>query len=209
MNPIRVMCHGRQTLKVAVKHGWLPGARYTNLRDIAGFDQIGLIDIDWKSYDFNRHLRAVMAARPLLTIARDIEHRSQFERTLNQAEELNCWAGTVVIVPKFLSFGEKYLGLIPRKFLIGYSVPTRYGGTTIPLSIFAGRPVHLLGGRPDVQFRLSSILNVHSVDGNRITLDAKFGDYFDGKRFKPHPSGGYYECIRASLLGVNRLWRKR
>jgi len=208
LGPIRVMCHGRKTLQVAVKFGWLPGARYTNLRDIRGFHRIGLIDIDWKTYDFKRHMHAVKETRPLLTVARDIEHESEFERTLEEAEELSRWAGNVVIVPKFSDFGLKCLRKIPIKFLLGYSVPTRYGGTKIPLELFLGRPIHLLGGRPDVQFKLSQILDVCSVDGNRITLDAKYGDYFDGQKFTPHPTGGYYECIRASLAAVNRLWRR-
>lgn len=168
--------------------GGLPGARYTNLRDIRGFPSIGLIDIDWRSYDFKRHLRAVKETGPLLTVAKDIERESEFERILDQAEKLSCWANAVIIVPKFPNFGAKFLRKIPKKFLLGYSVPTRYGGTKIPLKVFEGRPIHLLGGRPDVQFKLSQILRVHSVDGNRITLDATYGDYFDGQTFRPHPA---------------------
>jgi hypothetical protein len=54
------MCHGKQTLRVAARLGWLPGARYTNLRDIKEFAEIGMIDIDWKNYDFRQHLNAVL-----------------------------------------------------------------------------------------------------------------------------------------------------
>ena len=53
------------------------------------------------------------------------------------------------------------------------------------------RPVHLLGGRPDVQRRLAELMPVFSIDTNRFTLDAAFGDYFDGEMFRPHPIGGY------------------
>jgi hypothetical protein len=207
--PIRVMCHGRKTLKVATRFGWLPGARYTNLRDIRGFSRIGLIDIEWSSYNFSRHLEAVKATNPLLTVARDVDRESRLERTLDEADILSRWASTVVIVPKFQKFNTEHLSRIPPRFVLGYSVPTRYGGTRIPLEYFLDRPVHLLGGRPDVQYRLSQILQVWSVDGNRVTLDAQYGDYFDGEKFRPHPSGGYYECIRASLAAINRLWRIR
>jgi len=207
-SPVRVMCHGRKTLRIAVKYGWLPGARYTNLRDIAGFPSVGLIDVDWRSYDFKQHLHAVKETRPILTVAKDIEHEFEFERILDQAENLSRWASAVVVVPKFPDFGPSFLRRIPKKFLLGYSVPTRYGGTRIPLKHFVGRPIHLLGGRPDVQFKLSRILHVYSVDGNRITLDATYGDYFDGQAFRPHPSGGYYRCIRASLVAINKLWRQ-
>ncbi len=49
-------------------------------------------------------------------------------------------------------------------------------------------------------------MNVISVDCNRFTLDAEFGDYFDGETFRPHPKGGYKRCLRASILNINRLW---
>jgi hypothetical protein len=204
--PLKVMCHGRKALRIAVKQGWLPGARYTNLRDIPEFDKIGLIDIDWQSYNFSQHLAAVKSTRPILTIAKDIEHWRELPIVLDQAYELNRWASKVVIVPKDPKLGPKLLELIPQQFLLGYSVPTKYGETRIALRHFRGRLVHLLGGRPDTQHALSLELNVHSFDGNRFTLDALYGDYFDGVKFRPHPRGGYYECIRASLRSINKLW---
>jgi len=95
--------------------------------------------------------------------------------------------------------------LIPATFTLGYSVPTRYGGTTLPPEVFR-RPVHLLGGRPDVQRRLADRMHVISIDCNRFTLDAMFGDYFDGSIFRPHPSGGYHVCLKDSIENINTLW---
>jgi hypothetical protein len=205
--PLRVLCHGKPTLKIATRYGWLPGARYTNLRDIRGFDRIGMIDVEWRSYDFKRHLEAVKLTRPLLTVARDLEQKRQLRMVLDQAGELLCWSGNVVVVPKDPRLAD-CLEKVPSAFLLGYSVPTRYGSTPIPVAAFGRRPVHLLGGRPDVQFSLAKTMNVFSLDGNRFTLDAHYGDYFDGRRFRPHPVGGYYECIRASLRAINRLWSR-
>ncbi len=51
---------------------------------------------------------------------------------------------------------------IPSSYLLGYSVPTKYGGAPIPLGYFT-RPVYLLGGRPDVQRRLASEIPVVSL----------------------------------------------
>ena len=45
-----------------------------------------------------------------------------------------------------------------------------------------------------------------SMDCNRFTLDAAFGDYFDGETFRPHPRGGYRRCLRESLRNINALW---
>lgn len=90
-------------------------------------------------------------------------------------------------------------------FRLGYSVPTRYGGTPISPEHFIG-DVHLLGGRPDVQRRLADVMDVQSLDGNRFTYDAKFGDYFVGSKFVPHPTGGYETCLQASLTNIAKLW---
>ena len=204
--PIRVLCHGKPTLRIAVRYGWLPGARYTNLRDIRGFAEIGLIDVDWREYDFRKHLDAVRTTRPLLTIARDVEDIKNLTEILDQAHELSLWCKHVVIVPKDQRFQDSLALLVPRKFILGYSVPTRYGATQVPIEAFGRRRVHLLGGRPDVQYRLAQRLNVFSLDGNRFTFDAAYGDYFNGHHFVKHPGGGYLRCLRDSLKAINTLW---
>lgn len=84
-------------------------------------------------------------------------------------------------------------------------MPTRYGGTKLPVSYFT-REVHILGGHPAAQRKLGDKMQVISLDCNRFTLDAAFGDYFDGDTFRPHPSGGYHECIIDSIININRLW---
>jgi len=53
---------------------------------------------------------------------------------------------------------------------------------------------------------LASEMPVQSFDTNRFTLDAAFGDYFDGERFRPHPIGGYHRCLDDSIKNINRLW---
>jgi hypothetical protein len=64
----------------------------------------------------------------------------------------------------------------------------------------------LLGGRPDIQRKLAEEMKVISLDCNRFTYDARFGDYFDGEIFRPHPSGGYERCLRDSIKNINLLW---
>lgn len=206
--PHLITCHGRPVGRLALKYGWLPGARYTNLRDVRGFERVGLIDIEWKRYDFGRHLAAVKLTRPLLTVAKDVQKLSELPGVLDQAHELLRFANHVIIVPKDRQLAEGLSQRIPSRFLLGYSVPTRYGGTSIPLSSFRGRAVHLLGGRPDVQLMLAKKLRVFSVDVNRFTLDAAFGDYFDGRTFKPHPEGGYVRCLRDSIRNITRCWEE-
>ena len=206
MNVLKFVAYNHHIIKIARHYGWLPAARYTNLRDVRQFPRVGFLDIEWKAYDFQRHIAAVKICRPLMTVARDVEHRRQLARVLDQAFELREHCPHVVIVPKDLQLQHELEYVIPECFLLGYSVPTRYGGTKIPPTAFK-RPVHLLGGRPDVQRKLGDVLSVFSFDCNRFTLDAAYGDYFDGKIFRPHPNGGYERCIRESLKNINALWR--
>lgn len=202
---LRFVAHSKRVIQIAAEYGWLPGARYTNLRDVRQFRQIGFIDIDWKDYSFKQHLAAVRATNPLMTVARDIVRISDLEKTLDQAHELRQHCKYVIVVPKHPSLTARLDAAIPNVFALGYSVPTRYGGTKIPTSAFR-RPVHLLGGRPEVQRRLAACMHVMSVDCNRFTLDAAYGDYFDGEKFRPHPRGGYFKCIRDSIKNINKIW---
>jgi hypothetical protein len=197
--------HSRTVLKHAEAAGWMPGARYTNLRDVRQVARLGFLDIAWKQYNFRKHLTAAKATRPLVTVAQDIIRPNSLARILDQARELALWADHVIVVPKARTLATRIDELIPAHFLLGYSVPTRYGGTSIP-PIHFQRPVHLLGGRPDRQRQLASLMPVVSFDCNRFTLDASFGDYFNGERFVPHPRGGYLNCIRASLRNITKLW---
>ncbi|MCK4824228.1 hypothetical protein KA005_51225, partial [bacterium] len=183
-------------------------ARYTNLRDIRSvhFHGVGFMDIEWQRYDFEKHLEAASAYRPAMTVARDITSETQIDSVLREAEQLSKYATHIVIVPKDLSMSERLNMVIPRNFLLGYSVPTKYGHTDLPIDAFVGRPVHLLGGRPEVQRKIADQLDVVSIDCNRFTYDARFGDYFDGEIFRSHPTGGYKECLCDSISNINKLW---
>lgn len=204
---IRFVTHGKSSLVRAIGAGWRAGARYTNLRDIRGlpFMGEGFLDIDWKNYSFERHLDAASKTKPLLTVARDIFSLRQLDSVLKEAERLTAHARFVIVVPKSSGFSGRVNELIPKDFLLGYSVPTSYGATRLLPRDFT-RPVHLLGGRPDVQRKLAEFMPVVSLDCNRFTLDAAFGDYFDGRAFRPHPIGGYHKCLDDSLVNIARLW---
>jgi hypothetical protein len=202
---LKFVSHSLTVLKIAVAHGWLPGARYTNLRDVKRFSRLGFLDINWRKYDYRRHLEAASLARPMLTVARDLEDKRDLRRVIDQAYRLAEFATHVVIVPKDPLLEASLNTAIPPDFLLGYSVPTRYGGTRLSPAAFR-RPVHLLGGRPEVQRRLAELMPVFSIDANRFTLDAAFGDYFDGEKFRPHPNGGYSTCLTDSVKNITALW---
>ena len=207
MEVLKFVAHSKKAIVLATENGWFPGARYTNLRDVktVPFQNIGFLDIDWKNYDFNKHIEIAAATKPKITIARDVESISELDNILVEAEELKRYSSLVAIVPKDVRLADRLEELIPKDFILAYSVPTKYGGTCIPTKYFK-RQVHLLGGRPDVQRNLANELNVISFDCNRFTFDACYGDYFDGEIFRPHPRGGYERCLEDSIKNINTLW---
>lgn len=204
---LKFVAHGRRVISIASEYGWRPGARYTNLRDIrhVPFTGVGFLDINWKQYCFETHLAAVKLTQPYVTVARDVEDKDKLDSILREADQLARHSNTVIIVPKDRRLEGLLDVAIPHDFILGFSVPTRYGGTTIKPEAFT-RPVHLLGGRPDVQRKLANLMPVVSLDCNRFTLDASFGDHFDGETFRPHPEGGYEACIRSSMTNIDGLW---
>lgn len=141
----------------------------------------------------------------MVTVARDIEDKRDLRGIVDQAYRLLEYAQDVIVVPKDLQLETKLTTAIPSDFILGFSVPTRYGGTSLSPAAFQ-RPVHLLGGRPDRQRTLADLMPVVSFDTNRFTLDAAFGDYFDGEAFRPHPVGGYRNCLIDSVKNITALW---
>lgn len=198
--------HSYTVAKIAITYGWLPGARYTNLRDVRRFDRLGFLDIAWQDYNFRQHMRAAIATMPMVTVAKDIDRIEDLPRILDEARELSQYCDSVIVVPKDPRLQDSMEEVIPKKFLFGYSVPTRYGATSLSPESFR-RPTHLLGGRPDIQRKLAERMHVVSIDCNRFTLDASYGDYFDGEKFRPHPVGGYKRCLRVSVKNITALWQ--
>ena len=82
---MKFVAHSQTVLSIALLHGWLPGARYTNLRDVRRFDRLGFLDIEWLNYSHARHLKAARQTRPLLTVARDITDRRMFAQVIAEA----------------------------------------------------------------------------------------------------------------------------
>jgi hypothetical protein len=50
------------------------------------------------------------------------------------------------------------------------------------------------------------VMRVVSFDCNRFTVDAAYGKFFDGGRFRRHPVGGYTRCLADSISNIDRLW---
>ena len=136
MKLLKFVSHSKRAIRIAVDNGWFPGARYTNLRDIrsVSFERVGFLDIDWKNYDFAKHIDTAAATLPKLTIARDIESIFKLDDILKEAEKLKKYSSIVAIVPKDYRLAGRIEELVPQEFILAYSVPTAYGCTSIPVA---------------------------------------------------------------------------
>jgi hypothetical protein len=181
---------------LAVRSGWLYGVRSS---DISSVDKIcpvvarskrhavQFIDNEFKAYDHKHHLSIVQSLKPRYATVRDVMTEQQcqeagieyFElaKILDWADELSQHANNVIVIPKY-----DCLDLIPDKFMLGYSVPTSYGGTPLPVAAFKGRRVHLLGGSWKAQLAHMAELgdDVVSIDNNHVERVASmWGQYCD------------------------------
>lgn len=156
----------RRFAELALQAGFLYGAQLPN--PIYFIPQF--VDQDWKTPDFDGYMSALRKSKPRLASVLDWEYEYQLPEVLHWAEEAAASVDTVIIIPKVIGgiirIPERIGGKPVR---LGYSVPTRYGGTPVPIWEFGDRPVHLLGGSPHKQMLLSRLLNnVQSADGNYI-----------------------------------------
>jgi hypothetical protein len=204
--PLKFAAHSKLVQDITTAHGWLPAARYTNLRDVKSYPALGFLDIDWKRYDLDAHLKAAETTRPHITIARDVLSIDDLDEIISEADALLEFSDRVALVPKDVRFNETGIkSLVPPRFMLAYSVPSRYGGTKVHPNLF-DRDTHLLGGSPSRQLELADKFSVYSLDCNRFTIDAKFGDRFDGTRFVEARHLGYHECLRQSVIAINAAW---
>lgn len=146
---------------------------------------IGFVDNEFKAYDHAWHTEIVKLIRPKYATVCDLMTETQCKRAsiayhskeeiLDWAYELKEYAQNVILIPKF-----DCLDWIPPEFVLGYSVPTTYGGTPLPVEAFRGRRVHLLGGGWQAQLAHMAQLgdDVVSLDNNYAQKIAKFGQFF-------------------------------
>lgn len=169
--------------------------------------RVMFVDNDFKHYDHQQHLAVVKQFRPKYATVQDVMLKSDLDRILDYAEELTQFAENVMLIPK-----ADCIDQIPEKFMLGYAVPTSYGGTTLPYSAFGNRRVHLLGGAWQQQLHLikSSGMNIVSLDFNHCHKMAKHGIFNDGNGYEyklhdcmPHFSDNpYYTCLCLSLAAI-------
>jgi len=218
--------------QIAIDHGFKYGAQ---LPDTI-YHPLYFADQDWKKPDRVAYMAALAEHRPVIATILDWEREGQLPEVLDWAEEAAQFVERVLIVPKVIGG----IGQIPRTIgkhpvALAYSVPTRYGGTSVPIWEFAGWPVHLLGGSPQKQMEaysyLRNIADVISADSNysckMATRHTQFWvpgtAYYASNRWWPtlrEANGGMiwgsgepdsdalYEAFRRSCENIMTAWQE-
>ena len=158
--------------QIALDAGWQIGIRSCGRYKPASGQKIDFVDLDWKNYDHLRHLACCKTVRPHLASARDIERLEDLPEILREAEEISRYAEKVILIPKI----SVKLPNLNFDYILGYSVPTSYGGSPLPLSFFNFAPIHLLGGSIHRQHEIfkSGAVKVYSLD-TKLDLYARYG----------------------------------
>tara|TARA_Y100000590_G_scaffold259805_2_gene291840 strand:- start:10274 stop:11581 length:1308 start_codon:yes stop_codon:yes gene_type:complete len=161
----------------SVTERWLERCEALGMRK-----KIRFVDNEFKEYDHDVHVAAVKELNPKYATVRDVMTRPQceeagidfypLEQILEMAAEVQEHAERVMLIPKYDCLDD-----IPEEFMLGYSVPSSYGGTPMPLEAFKGRDTHLLGGSWKLQRNALAVLgkDVVSLDNNNIMTIAKYG----------------------------------
>ena len=189
---------------------------------------LDFVDNKWREYDWPLHRDAVELAHPKYATVRDVMTRTQCKEAgvpyyplpqiLEWAQELEAFAERVIVIPKF-----DCLDKIPERYVLGYSIPTSYGGTPLSIEPFRGRPVHLLGGSWRMQRGYLAELreDIVSCDFNYLHLISHYGRFIcpDGTvgdiRELPLPrfSNNRSICLAMSFGGIgmalHAIWPER
>lgn len=197
--------------KIAIESGYTYGAQLPN----KVYYSPDFVDQNWKNPDFATYILTLNKHRPRLATVLDLEKWEQLPVVLKWAE----WAAVyvseaVIIIPKvhgIIDYLPRHIG--GKQVRLGYSVPTRYGGTNVMVNEFVNWPIHLLGGRPEKQKELSYYLDVVSADGNYAGMKArKYCQFFDGKRWIPDggktENDAHYKCFEISCKNIMDMWNK-
>lgn len=173
-------------------------------------------DQNWKNPNRGRYIAELEKHRPHLATVLDWEREEQLADVLGWAEDAAPFVEVVMIIPKVIGGVARLPRLVGGKPVrLGYSVPTKFGGTQVPAWEFYDWPVHLLGGSPKKQYEIAQYINVVSADGNYSQLMAtKYCEFWDGREWQELADFGgkvekdaIYEAFRRSCENIIKMWQ--
>lgn len=226
--PTLIYCGGgnRRFADIAIAAGF----RFGSCLPETVYHPLYFADQDWKRPNRAAYMAALAQHRPAVATVLDWESEEQLPTVLEWAEEAATFTQSIIIIPKVLWA----VNMIPptlcgKPIVLGFSVPTKYGGTPCQPWEFAGRRVHLLGGSPHRQMAYWRTFQgfgaeVVSADGNmaqKMSQRNKVWTWDTAKSISEHRywpalaelngekwgEGAPYEAWRRSCQNIAAAWR--
>ena len=195
--------------QIAIDNGYLFGARLPSKNHFPLY----FADQDFKLPNRERYINAVRKEKPNMATVLDLDNPDKFNEVMDWAEEIAEHVQDIIIIPKCDDVIRKIpYQIYGKRVVLGYSVPTSYGRSAIPIDCFNGREVHLLGGSPMTQmdiFVKASGLKIISADGNYLSYISKFGAYLDRfgrQRYITKECDAIYTAFKLSCENTMKLW---
>ncbi len=171
LRPLRIYCDGQnhKFASIAIATGFNYGVRvpYAYLLD----NPVTFIDVDWKNPNESLYFDRVRQIKPKIASVIDIQDQQTYQQSLFWADILIESVDHILFIPKIDVIAELPKYINGKEVILGYSVPSSYGKTDIPIDRFLSHRIHLLGGSPQVQMRLYAEYpdHMYSIDGNYFT----------------------------------------
>jgi len=200
-----IMCIDKEKyLDIAIKNNILCGANTHAANRLKDKYNLQFLDFAYKKPDFEKHLDLCKSIRPKYVSAPDIFYEKELDKTLDFANELRNYSENVIIIPKCADIIER----IERKFTIGFSIPTTYGGTEgIAVWDITNYDIHLLGGSPAKQLWYKQYFkNIISLDGNSYIKIARLSKQYWDVTWKTSPALDCNSLINLSIQGIKKAW---
>lgn len=202
--PTLIFCaaNNKRLVKIAIDNGFEYGARLPGTTYFPLF----FADQDWKNPDREGYMNGLAKESPVMATILDWECDNQLSEVLSWADEASQYTEQVIVIPKVIG-GIKQLPqtINGRRIVLGYSVPTRYGGTFVPTWEFTSWPIHLLGGSPQKQMVVwryfSNIAEVVSVDGSMMSKMATQRNQFWANRDIPLARDRHWPMLKEIGIG--------
>lgn len=212
---------GKRYAEIAIRHGYTYGAQLPNSTSFPP----EFVDQDYKNPNLDAYVQAVAQHRPRMATVLDYDENTTLAHVLEWAQAIASHVTeAIIIIPKISgTIHDIPVSIRDVPVRLGYSVPTTFGATSVPMWEFGRRPVHLLGGAPHRQYELAQYLNVVSADGNqKLKMANGLSSWYGGgsaryakNRFWPQIQDVYekdvlesnYLAFELSCMNIKAMWR--
>jgi len=217
--------HGNEKYaQIAVNEGFFFGSRLPGQVT----HNLYFADQNWKKPEKEKYVELIKKYKPKMATVLDLENEWQLEEVIEWSTSISNFVENIIIIPKVSGIIEKLPRNINNSSIrLGYSIPTKHGGTSVSIDEFFGWPVHLLGGSPSKQMNLFNILDVKSADGNMMLKMASrycmfwvketrhtkkhYSDFttfmnYEGQHFQGKNAG--HEAFRRSCKNIMLAWEE-